>query len=121
MWFPAQRAGQTPTAKERFDELEPLNEEPLERLRFFLSLALKGQDWLDVEPFLAAIAAPLEPAAKVLTDEVIERLAVEHESFGFGVVDDRGLTTHGFDPEGLRAFARDLVAAATTGNKGAAS
>lgn len=30
---------------------------PLERLRFFLSLALKRQDWIDVEPFLDALAA----------------------------------------------------------------
>lgn len=41
------------TSKERFEELvgsERLS--PLERLRFFLSLALNNQDWLDVEQFL---------------------------------------------------------------------
>lgn len=36
---------------------------PLERLRFFLSLALKRQDWIDVEPFLDALAAQAQPAA----------------------------------------------------------
>lgn len=30
-------------------EIEP---DPIERLRFFLSLALTGQDWLDVEQFI---------------------------------------------------------------------
>lgn len=42
----------TQTAKQRFDELfGELEESPLERLRFFCSLALNSQDWLDVEPF----------------------------------------------------------------------
>ena len=35
---------------------------PLERLRFFCSLAMSGQDWLDVEPFFDDVAALL-PAA----------------------------------------------------------
>lgn len=44
------------TAIERFREIEIeceelKNETPLERLRFFCSLAMNGQDWLDVEPF----------------------------------------------------------------------
>ena len=42
----------TQTAKQRFDELfGELEESPLERLRFFCSLALNSQDWLDIEPF----------------------------------------------------------------------
>lgn len=46
-----------PTALERFNRDPDLlaNESPLERLRYFLSLALNGQDWLDVEPFLDAL------------------------------------------------------------------
>lgn len=46
-----------PTALERFNRDPDLlaNETPLERLRYFLSLALSGQDWLDVEPFLDAL------------------------------------------------------------------
>ena len=31
------------------NEIEP---NPVERLRFFLSMALTGQDWLDVEQFI---------------------------------------------------------------------
>lgn len=47
------------------------------------------------------------------TPAEIERLAVKHEAFGFGQVDSKGLTTHGFDPDGLAAFVNDLFAAAT--------
>jgi len=43
-----------------------------------------------------------------LTLEDIERIAIKHESFGFGRVDSKGLTTHGFDPEGLAAFVAEL-------------
>ena len=40
------------TARQQFDELGGAEEpDPLERLRFFCSLAMSGQDWLDVEPF----------------------------------------------------------------------
>ena len=44
------------------------------------------------------------------TDAEIEALAVEHEAFGFGQVDARGLTTHGFDPDGLGNFIRAVLA-----------
>lgn len=37
--------------------------DPIERLRFFCSLAMKGQDWLDVEPFFEAIKQRGEPVA----------------------------------------------------------
>lgn len=46
-----------------------------------------------------------------MTEEQIERLAVEHEAFGFGRVDDAGFSTHGFDPDGLAAFTRALMTA----------
>lgn len=68
-------AGAAPTPVEpaikRFNEIEadPENdlkgETPLERLRFFCSLAMKmnPQDWLDVEPFFDALAVePGNPA-----------------------------------------------------------
>ena len=49
------------TALERFQERgghkEPI---PLERLRFFCSLALDQQDWLDVEQFFDAVGAEIE-------------------------------------------------------------
>ena len=37
---------------------------PLERLRFFCSLAMSGQDWLDVEPFFAALEADSKDAER---------------------------------------------------------
>lgn len=43
-----------------------------------------------------------------MTEEQIEEIALKHEAFGFGQVDHRGLTTHGFDPDGLRDFARAI-------------
>lgn len=33
--------------------------DPIERLRFFCSIAMNGEDWLDVEPFFDAITARL--------------------------------------------------------------
>ena len=43
----------TKTARQRYDEFMPSGEEkdPIERLRFFCSLAMNGQDWIDSEPF----------------------------------------------------------------------
>ncbi len=46
------------TAKQQFDELVAEDTTPLERLRFFCSLAMNEQDWLDVEPFFDAISPP---------------------------------------------------------------
>ena len=44
------------TAKKRFDDCGGSEEpDPIERLRFFCSLAMKGQDWIDVEPFFEAL------------------------------------------------------------------
>lgn len=40
----------------------------------------------------------------------IEKLAVKHEAFGFGRVDAKGYTTHGFDPDGLCDFVNELRA-----------
>ena len=50
------------TALERFKECGGFDEpDPVERLRFFLSISMTGQDWLDVEPFIDAITpAPIE-------------------------------------------------------------
>ena len=58
-------------------------------------------------------AAQVQQEPRALTDEEIEALAVKHEAFGFGQVDKRGLTTPGFDPDGLRAFTRAVLAAHT--------
>ncbi len=45
----------------------------------------------------------------MITQEQIEQLAVKHEAFGFGLVDAKGYTTHGFDPDGLHAFVTELL------------
>ena len=60
-------AGQNRTAKQRFDEASAIDEcDPIERLRFFCSLAMNAQDWIDVEPLFDEVramlaAAPAEP------------------------------------------------------------
>ena len=45
-----------------------------------------------------------------MTDQEIEKLALQYEAFGFGRTDG-GFTTHGFDPDGLVAFAAALMSA----------
>ena len=60
----------------------------------------------EINELRAALAAKLVP----MTPEEIEKLALTHEAFGFGRVDARGLTTHGFDPEGLHAFVNAVEA-----------
>ena len=45
-------------AMEHFHEANGDSEpDPVERLRFYCSLAMQGQDWLDVEPFFDALKA----------------------------------------------------------------
>jgi hypothetical protein len=44
-----------------------------------------------------------------MDEKAIEAIAVKHEAFGFGLVDANGLTTHGFDPDGLAAFVREVA------------
>ena len=74
------------TAKHKYDRFMQESEEPsaVERLRFFCSLAMTGQDWLDVEPFFNA----LEPAHQ------------SSEEIG-----DSGLTGSGIDVSGLQPVA----------------
>lgn len=64
---------------------------------------------------IGRLRAAIEAGAVVqqpiqLTDEQIEKLAVEHESFGFGLADSFAPSTHGFDPVGLISFARAILA-----------
>jgi hypothetical protein len=48
--------------------------DPIERLRFFLSLALTGQDWIDVEQFIDGVSQQLAEREKQI---VMLRYAVE--------------------------------------------
>jgi len=54
-----------------------LEGQPVERLRFFLSLALTGQDWLDVEQFIDGISQELVTRADLVEARI--RKAVEAE------------------------------------------
>ena len=67
MFYDAPAAQPAETALDKFNKeaADMANESPLERLRYFLSHALNGQDWLDVEPFLDALSADaITPAAQ---------------------------------------------------------
>lgn len=61
-------ADKTPTPRTALDQFNEFagedKESPLERLRFFCSIAMQGQDWLDVEQFFIAVETEL--AAKTL-------------------------------------------------------
>ena len=61
------------TALERYksimDECRKEEPEPIERLRFFLSLALTGQDWLDVEQFIDGVSQQLAECENRVKDE----------------------------------------------------
>ena len=69
-------AERKPSAKERYDASECGTEEtdPIERLRFFCSLAMNGRDWLDVEPFFDALAHPTPDDASVSVATLFEVL-----------------------------------------------
>ncbi len=54
----ADRKRTTGSAKERFYAASGEQEQdPIERLRFYCSIAMSGQDWIDVEPFFDAVTA----------------------------------------------------------------
>lgn len=63
-----------PVALARFLEIEKdpdselAEEKPLERLRFFCSLAMSAQNWIDVEPFFDAIEATAQTPAPVVQE-----------------------------------------------------
>lgn len=86
------------------DELD--RETPLERLRFFCSLAMtNGNDWLDSEQFFDAVEAQL--AAPAPSDAQIRAIAI---CDGGGYQHDDTADWE-FDDEGLLKFARALLAA----------
>ena len=62
------------TALSRFTDADGFTEDdPIERLRFFCSLAMDGQDWIDVEPFFGAVLTEMLGPQKVLgAEEVAE-------------------------------------------------
>jgi hypothetical protein len=68
----------------RFNECGGMDEpNPLERLRFFCSLAMKPQDWLDVEPLFDAVAsAAPQPVAVEPRYQGPAKLTPEEQAMG---------------------------------------
>lgn len=59
------------------------------------------KSWRDLNP-------PTTPQP-TLRDVDIEALAMKYEAFGFGFLDAEGVTTHGFEPDGLIAFVKAIM------------
>lgn len=58
------------SALDRFKQTGGSDEQdPIERLRFFCSLAMNGQDWLDVEPFFDAITASFNFQLDIINEQ----------------------------------------------------
>lgn len=79
------------SAMEVYKQCEHLPEEPLERLRYFCSLSMPPQDWLDVEQLFDDVIAQqsAEQARKPLTEEQITDLVetlVMSRCFAFDLV-----------------------------------
>lgn len=63
----AARAADQASALQRYNQHADLADEPpLERLRAFCSYAMKGQDWLDVEPFFDDVAGAVPADRRAL-------------------------------------------------------
>lgn len=66
-------------ALHRFDEAAAEGMVPTARLRYFCSLAMSGQDWMDVEPFFDAVESPraAEPVSPTSAGDVELRAAAQ--------------------------------------------
>ena len=51
--------------------------DPVERLRFFLSLALKGQDWIDVEKLIDDVSNHIAKAEQRVAEACALQVATE--------------------------------------------
>lgn len=70
----------------RYEELGGADEpNPIERLRFFCSLAMEGQDWLDVEPFFDEVQKEVDVLQAQLREQhqnqldLMEKIPTEPE------------------------------------------
>lgn len=62
-------------AIKRYEELGgDVEQNPLERLRFFCSLAMDSQDWFDVEPFFDAVQYDIDHLRSIFRVNIL-RLA----------------------------------------------
>ena len=82
------------TALEKYNTLtvDSVDPDPIERLRFFLSLSLKGQDWLDVEQFIDDLQipdgyklVPIEPTIEMLEAAFADEITLSEAHTNFGV------------------------------------
>lgn len=85
------------TALEKFQRIEKdcielVEESSIERLRFFCSLSLMGQDWLDIEQFFDAVTKEIEELknrkVRGITIERLQELQDEHGSVSFAEIYD---------------------------------
>ena len=68
----------------------------------------------DLEPYVFEAAIELLRQTGAFNEPIksmadIERIAVKHEDFGFGKIDNYGISTHGFNPNGLTSFVNELL------------
>jgi hypothetical protein len=71
----AHSAPTEPTAMQRYTDSMGSDDSgtpPIERLRFFCSLAMNGQDWIDVETFFDALASPPPAQPSADADDVAQ-------------------------------------------------
>lgn len=93
----------------RFIECEGDKEpDPVERLRFFCSLAMRGQDWLDAEQFFDALKQQGEPAG--VAGFVNEAYGIDWVSGVCSNIGDLIYTSAPTIPEGYQLIRSDLVA-----------
>jgi hypothetical protein len=84
-WQAARATPADHSAKQRYDELNASEDslEPLERLRFFCSLAMSGQDWLDVEEFFDAVigSKPADYSRDSVIEECVSKIQLLGDSW----------------------------------------
>lgn len=98
---------------------------PVERLRGFLPIALSGQDWLDVEPFLDALTRPAPGVTETDADALLDfmeahRVSVTPEYEGQWCArqyDDEPQAVAEFEAATPRDAIRALAAAQAKGGK----
>lgn len=76
-------------AKQRYDEImkdDTEEPDPIEDLRFYCSMAMSGQDWLDVEPFFDRLIADRKRRGEPVNEE--ELLAAREALIDMGYLWD---------------------------------
>jgi hypothetical protein len=83
---------------EHMSDAEELD--PVERLRFFCSLAMNGRDWLDVEQFFDALAQAAPADRSEILHEAADMLEAMNDSSGDAAAyDNREMNAHELERE----------------------